>query len=50
MNKEEIANLMKDPQERIILEYFHLPAWVNSKIDKVSLSEAIQECNQVAYS
>lgn len=48
--KEEIANLMKDPQERIILEYFHLPAWVNSKIDKVSLSEAIQECNQVAYS
>lgn len=48
--KEEITKLMEDPNERIILEYFHLPAWINSKLDKCSFSEAISDYNEVYYS
>lgn len=41
--KIEVAELMKDQQERVILDYFHLPAWINSKLDKVDFSKAIKE-------
>jgi tetratricopeptide (TPR) repeat protein len=38
----EIDDLMENPQERIILEYFHLPAWINSKIQKIDLATAVK--------
>jgi len=41
--KSEIDELMKDQQERIILEYFHLPAWIDSKITKSDFSASIKQ-------
>jgi hypothetical protein len=40
--KHEVDELMKDQQERVILEYFHLPAWIESKLRKTELSQAIK--------
>lgn len=40
--KAETDELMKDQQERVILEYFHLPAWIESKLSKASFAEAIK--------
>jgi len=45
--KEEVQELMKDPQERVILEYFHLPAWIESKLKKIEFSKAVQQYSQV---
>jgi hypothetical protein len=41
--KVEVDELMKDQQERVILEYFHLPAWIDSKLTKESFSGTIQK-------
>ncbi len=41
--KTEIDVLMKDQQERIILEYFHLPAWIDSKIQRIDFPESIKQ-------
>jgi hypothetical protein len=35
--------LMKDPQERVILEYFHLPAWIDSQLKKIDFPTAVQQ-------
>lgn len=43
--KPEVDELMKDQQERVILDYFHLPAWIDSKLNKTSFSEAIKAYN-----
>lgn len=40
--KQEVTILMKDQQERVILEFFHLPAWIESKLTKCELSTAIK--------
>jgi hypothetical protein len=40
--KQEVGVLMKDQQERVILEYFHLPAWIDAKLSKCELSTAIK--------
>lgn len=40
--KLEVDTLMKDQQEQVILEYFHLPAWIDTKLSKESFSAAIQ--------
>jgi tetratricopeptide (TPR) repeat protein len=40
--KAEIDELMKDQQERVILEYFHLPAWIDSKLNKGDFAQAIK--------
>jgi tetratricopeptide (TPR) repeat protein len=40
--QSEVNELLKNPQEQVILEYFDLLAWVNSKVDNVSMQEAIQ--------
>lgn len=40
--KSEIDELMKDQQERVILEYFHLPAWIDSKLSKGDFAQAIK--------
>ncbi|MFN6013088.1 MAG: hypothetical protein ACK47F_00165, partial [Flavobacteriales bacterium] len=41
--KDELDVLLKDHNERVVLEYFNITAWVTSKIFKISFSEAVQE-------
>ena len=41
--KTELENLFKDPNERIVQEYFDFLAWYNSKIDNTSFPEAIKK-------
>lgn len=41
--KVETDELMKDQQERVILEYFHLPAWIDSKLSKTGFSTSIEK-------
>lgn len=40
--KEELEPLLMDRNERVVLEYFNITAWVTSKIYKISFSEAVQ--------
>ncbi len=40
--KDELDELLKDQNERTVLEYFNINAWVTSKIYKISFSEAIK--------
>lgn len=40
--KEEVDVMLEDYNERVILEYFNISAWVNSKIEKISFEEAIR--------
>lgn len=42
MNKE-VTELLKDHNERVVLEYFDVAAWIQSKIRKCSLDEAVKE-------
>jgi tetratricopeptide (TPR) repeat protein len=39
----EITDLLKAHNERAVLEYFNISAWVKSKINKVSFEEAIRQ-------
>ena len=41
--KKELENLFKDPNERIVQEYFDFLAWYSSKIDNTSFPEAIKK-------
>lgn len=41
--QSDISKLLKDHNERIILEYFNIAAWVKSKLDKCSFEEAVQK-------
>lgn len=45
--KIEVTELMKDQQERVILDYFHLPAWIDSKLDKIDFSKSIKNYNHL---
>ncbi len=45
--KTEVTELMKDQQERVILDYFHLPAWIDSKLDKIDFSKSIKNYNHL---
>jgi tetratricopeptide (TPR) repeat protein len=38
--KEELDLLLQDHNEKVVLEYFNITAWVESKINKISMSEA----------
>lgn len=40
-----LEELFKDPNNQILLNYFDFLSWVDSKIDSVSLSEAVQKRN-----
>lgn len=40
--KDELEPLLMDRNERVVLEYFNITAWVTSKIYKISFSEAVQ--------
>lgn len=44
--KDELEELLGDENERVVLEYFNIRAWVNSKIYKVSFSNAVQLTGQ----
>jgi tetratricopeptide (TPR) repeat protein len=39
---DEITELLKDHNERVVLEYFDIAAWVKGKIEKISFEEAIR--------
>lgn len=41
--QQEISELMKDHQERVVLEYFNIEAWLDSKLNSLSFSEAVQK-------
>ena len=43
---EEITDLLKDHNERAILEYFDVSAWIYSKLKKVSFASAVSSLNQ----
>ena len=43
---EEVNELMKDQQERVILEYFHLTAWIQSKLKKQTFSSAVEQISK----
>ncbi len=45
--KAEVAELIKVQQERVILEYFHLPAWIDSKINKIEFPDAVKQLTLV---
>ena len=40
--KEELESVLMNENERVVLEYFNITAWVNSKIHKISFSEAVR--------
>lgn len=39
---QDLSNLLKDERENVILEYFDLRAWIKSKLQGTSFSEAIR--------
>jgi len=39
----EISELLKDYNERVILEYFDVEAWIRSKLKKISFTDAVTE-------
>jgi hypothetical protein len=39
---EELEPLLLEQNERVVLEFFNITAWVASKINKTSYSEAVQ--------
>ncbi|MDB3906619.1 hypothetical protein N9355_04050 [Crocinitomicaceae bacterium] len=40
---EEITELLNDHNERVVLEYFDISAWVKSKLKKMTFDQTIQE-------
>lgn len=38
----ELDELLKDRNERVVLEYFNISAWVDSKLQRISMSEAVR--------
>lgn len=39
----DIQKLMEDQNERVVLEYFNITAWVESKLNKISFEEAVKQ-------
>jgi hypothetical protein len=39
----EITELLKDHNERVVLEYFNISSWVKSKLKKMTFDQTIQE-------
>jgi tetratricopeptide (TPR) repeat protein len=42
--KSELDVILTNENERVVLEYFNIVAWVNSKVNKISFSEAVRWC------
>jgi hypothetical protein len=40
--ENEVKELLKDENERVILEYFDLPAWIHSKLERIKFDEAVR--------
>jgi len=40
--ENEVEELLKDENERVILEYFDLPAWIHSKRERIKFDEAVR--------
>lgn len=40
--RDQMTALLKEPNEDLVLKYFDLMAWVNSKLDGVSFGEAVR--------
>ncbi len=40
---KEVEELLKDPQEQVILEYFNVKAWIYSKLKRIPFTNAIKE-------
>ena len=38
----ELDELLKDRNERVVLEYFNISAWLDSKIQRITLSQAVK--------
>ena len=41
--EEEISELLQDHNERVVLEYFNISAWVKSKLNKTGFDQTIKE-------
>lgn len=41
--KTKLDELLKNPKEQVILQYFDFPSWIESKIRRIPLSDAIKE-------
>jgi len=41
--RQEVADLLEDHHERVVLEYFDIVAWIDSKISKISFEEAVKK-------
>ncbi|TXI87721.1 MAG: hypothetical protein E6Q37_01555 [Crocinitomicaceae bacterium] len=39
---QEVNSLMLDHQERVVLEFFNVPAWIHSKLNKMTFSESVK--------
>lgn len=39
---KEVEILLQDHQERVLLEYFNISAWITGKIQKINFSEAVK--------
>lgn len=40
--ENEVKELLKDENERVILEYFDLPSWIHSKRERIKFDEAVR--------
>lgn len=40
--KSDLDLLLQDHHERVVLEYFNISAWVDSKLKRISMSEAVK--------
>lgn len=47
MMRDELNELFKDHKERVALEYFNFPAWLDSKINGISFAEAARNNQKV---
>ena len=41
--RQEVSDLLEDHHERVVLEYFDIVAWIDSKISKISFEEAVKK-------
>ena len=40
---EEVNELLKDRNERVVLEYFNISAWISSKLNKIPFDQSVKE-------
>ena len=41
--RDELNELLKDRNEQVVLEYFNITAWIESKLKRISMSQAVKE-------